>query len=58
MVCRLARHWLGGTYNAPLENFLNNLKSGADIGAKLAVPYTALIWHIRIKFQRHLSKRF
>ena len=43
VVTVLTRHWLGGlAKNAPpLANFLNNLKTSADIDAKLTVPYTA-----------------
>ena len=57
---RLARHWLGGeAYNAPpLANFLNNLKTRADIGTKLTVPYSASIQHPQTWFQRHLLRRF
>ena len=48
----------GGSYNAPLANFLNNLKTRADIGAKLTVPYSASIWHPQIKFQRNSFRSF
>ena len=37
---------LAGGYNAPpLANFLDNLKTSADVDAKLAAPYAASIWH-------------
>ena len=44
----------GGAKNAPpIANFLNNLKTWADIGAKRTVPYSASIWHPETKFKRN-----
>ena len=36
---------------APLANFLNNLKTRADIDAKLAMPHSVSIGHIHTKFR-------
>ena len=50
----------GGRITAPLANFLNNLKTSADIDGKLAVPYAASIWHIQQNFseiRRNLFKK-
>ena len=43
----------GGAYMPPLASFLNNLKTRADVDAKLTVPYSVSILHPEATFLRN-----
>ena len=43
----------GGKYCPPLPDFLDSLKTAADIDTKLSVPPPKLIWRLPLKFQKN-----